>query len=88
MIIDDLFENDVEFSMYSNIIGDSTVTTIRIKSAPKFSIVYRDGALCMLKHTDGLVIYVDTLDVTFDGDIVKLEFFLEGTHVGDFICEL
>lgn len=87
MIIDELFENNIEFSMYSNNIGDSTFTTIRLKPSPKFSLVYRDGDLCMIKHTDGFIIYVDTLDITFGEHVMKLEFFLEGTHIGDFVCE-
>lgn len=88
MIADYLFENGVEFSIFSNIINDQQITTVRIKSEPKISIIYSGDKLCMVSHADGLVMYVDELDIDFTDNKIKFNFFLEGTHVGDFVCEL
>lgn len=87
-IINDLFENNVEFSVFSDIVGDSTVTTIRLKAETKFSIVCFNGAICMVKYMGGLIVYTDTIDLTYEDNAIKLELFLEGTHVGVFLCEL
>ena len=87
-IINDLFENNVEFSVFSDIVGDSTVTTIRLKAETKFSIVCFNGAVCMVKYMSGLIVYTDAIDLTVDDKAIKLELFFEGTHVGVFLCEL
>ena len=87
-MINNLFENNVEFSVFSDIIGDSTVTTIRLKAETKFSIVCIDGSICMVKYMGGFIVYTDAIDLTFDDNAIKLELFLEGTHVGVFLCEL
>lgn len=87
-MINDLFENNIEFSVFSDIVGDSTVTTIRLKAETKFSIVCFNGAVCMVKYMNGLIVYTDTIDLTFEDKAIKLELFLEGTHVGVFLCEL
>ena len=58
-MINNFFENNIEFSVFSNIVGDSTVTTIRLKADAKFSIIYFNGQLCMVKYTGGLITYVD-----------------------------
>lgn len=87
-MINNFFENNIEFSVFSNIVGDSTVTTIRLKADAKFSIIYFNGQLCMVKYTGGLITYVDTIDVDYDDNNIKLELYLEGTHVGVFLCEL
>ena len=87
-MINDLFENNIEFSVFSDIVGDSTITTIRLKAETKFSIVCFDGSICMVKYMSGLIVYTDTIDLTVEDNAIKLELFLEGTHVGVFLCEL
>ena len=87
-MVNDLFENNIEFSVFSNIVGETTVTIIRIKADTKLSIVYFNGSLCMVKYNGGLITYVDTVDFTVDNDTLKLELYLEGTHVGVYVCEL
>lgn len=87
-MINNFFENNIEFSVFSNIVGDTTVTTIRLKADSKLSIIYFNGQLCMVKYNGGLITYVDIIDVSYDNDTIKLELYLEGTHVGVFLCEL
>lgn len=87
-MINNFFENNIEFSVFSNIVGDTTVTTIRLKADSKLSIIYFNGSLCMVKYNGGLITYVDVIDVSYDNDTIKLELYLEGTHVGVFLCEL
>ena len=87
-MINNLFENNIEFSVFSDIVGDSTVTTIRLKAETKFSIVCFNGEICMVKYMSGLIVYTDSIDLTVEDKVIKLELFLEGTHVGVFLCEL
>ena len=87
-MINNLFENNIEFSVFSDIVGDSTVTTIRLKAETKFSIVCFNGEICMVKYMVGLIVYTDTIDLTYEDNAIKLDLFLEGTHVGVFLCEL
>ena len=42
----------------------------------------------MVKYNGGLITYVDLIDVSYDNNTIKLELYLEGTHVGVFLCEL
>lgn len=86
-MIDKLFENNIEFSMFANKVGENTVTTLRIKEMRGWNILLVNGVLSWLTHHDGAVVHANRFEIVSDEDI-KMKFYQDDVATLEYVCAL